>query len=249
MRNDERYHFADFTRENYRRLLRLSLETYKPCTYTNFSEHERFILWRHDLDTSIHSARKIALIEAEVGIVSTFFLHLHNPFYNLFEREVVDCIRDIQKLGHPIALHFDSHFYDIQNEATLTKYLVFEKTLLENIFEQKIEVFSFHNTNPFTMSCQEWQYAGLINTYSEFFQKNVGYCSDTNGYWRGKRLEEVLDEAKDQSLQVLIHPEWWQDTVMSPKQRIDRCIEERARKNRSWYAQTLKEFGRKNLDW
>ena len=46
--------------------------------------------------------------------------------------------------------------------------------LLENFLEVKIEVFSFHNTTPFTMSCQNYKYGGLINTYSSYFQeKNI----------------------------------------------------------------------------
>jgi hypothetical protein len=249
MENADRYHFTDFTRENYRRLLRLSLEKYVFCVYTNIDKAERFILWRHDLDTSVHAARRIAQVEAEEGIVATYFLHLHNPFYNLLEREITECVRDIQKLGHPIALHFDTHFYNIQSEKELLKYLTFEKAILEKVFEQKIEVFSFHNTTPFILSCQKWKYAGLINTYSEFFQKQVGYCSDTNGYWRERRLEDVLTQATDRSVQVLIHPEWWQETIMSPKQRINRCIDDRAVANKKWYEQALKKFGRDNLDW
>jgi hypothetical protein len=249
MRKTVNNHFLDFTRDNYRLLLQLAKKNYKFSSYIDFDREEKFILWRHDLDTSVHSARKLAEIEAEEKIVCTYFLHLHNPFYNLLEREISDCVRDIQGFGHQLALHFDVHYYGIENEKELVKYLIFEKEILEKLFGQPVLVFSFHNTNEFTMSCQRWEYAGLINTYAEYFQRHVGYCSDTNGYWRERRLEDILLAASDSSLQVLTHPEWWQEIAMSPKQKIDRCINERAIANRSWYEETLKKFGRMNLDW
>jgi hypothetical protein len=249
MTNAERYHFADFTRENYRRLLRLTKQTYLVRSYTDFQAEEHFVLWRHDVDFSVHAARKLAQIEAEEGVVATYFLHLHNEFYNLLEREITACVGDILELGHSIGLHFDSNFYNIQREEQLVKFLSRETRILEEIFGQEIRVFSFHNPIPFTMNCRQWQYAGLINTYADYFQTNVGYCSDSNGYWRFRRLEDVLRQATDERLQVLTHPEMWQDSVMSPKQRIYRCIEGRAQKTKQWYEATLKKYGRENIDW
>jgi hypothetical protein len=71
--NADRYHFSDFTRENFRRLLRLARERYTFRTYANFARDERFLLWRHDVDFSPHAARKLAEIEADEGIVATLF--------------------------------------------------------------------------------------------------------------------------------------------------------------------------------
>jgi hypothetical protein len=41
----------------------------------------------------------------------------------------------------------------------------------------------------------------------------------------------------------------WQDEVMSPKQRVERCIEGRAMKTRRWYDDVLRRAGRENVDW
>jgi hypothetical protein len=247
--NCERYHFADFTRENYRRLLRLAKQNYVFRSYTDFARDERFIIWRHDVDFSMHSARKLAQIEAEESVRATYFLYLHSEFYNLLEREITDCVWAILALGHRIGLHFDSHYYGINSEAQFAPLLRREKRILEEFFEQEIKVFSIHIPTPFTLRCRQWQYAGLINTNADYFQTQVGYCSDSNGYWRFRRLEDVLQQATDERLQVLTHPEMWQDTVMSPKQRVYRCIEGRAEKTRQWYDAVLKESGRENIDW
>jgi len=100
-----------------------------------------------------------------------------------------------------------------------------------------------------TLTYRAWQYAGMINTYSDFFQTQVGYCSDSNGYWRNRRLENVLSEATDERLQVLTHPAWWQDTVMSPVERLEHCIQGRAEHTRQWYKQVTQEFDRSYIDW
>ncbi len=247
--NAERYHFADFTRENYRDLLRIARQTYTFRTYTDFNREERFILWRHDVDCSMHAARKLAQIDADERIVATYFLSLHSELYNLLEREITECVRDILTAGQEIGLHFSADYYGITCREQLDRWLRYEAGILENIFGREIRVFSFHNPTPFAMGCREWQSAGLINTYAEFFQTQVGYCSDSNGYWRVRRLADVLREGRDERLQVLTHPEWWQHAAMSPRQRVHRCIDGRAENAKRWYDRMLREAERGNVDW
>ena len=249
MTNAEKYHFADFTRANYRRLIRMAKEKYTFRSYTDFQKDKRFILMRHDVDFSVHGACKFAQIESEEGISSTYFLLLHSEFYNLLEREITECVREIIGLGHNIGLHFDSHYYGISDQSELERWLAFETKILEQLFGQKISTFSFHITTPFTKSCSKWQYAGLINPYADYFHKNVGYCSDSNGYWRFQRLEDVLQSAKDECLQVLTHPAWWQDVVMSPMERIHYCVDGRAQKTKEWYEKIAEEYKRAYVDW
>lgn len=249
MSNSEKYFFSDFTRSNYRKILRTAKENYTFRSYLDFDKKEKFILWRHDVDFSVHSALKLAQIEKKENISSTYFLLLHSELYNLLEKEISDLVFEIIRLGHNIGLHFDSHYYNIKTEGELKKHLHFEKKILENIFKQKIKVFSFHKTTPFTMGCQNWKYAGMINTYAEYFQKNVDYCSDSNGIWRFKRLEDVLKSGLNARMQVLTHPEWWQDEILSPKERLYRCMDGRNNKNKFWYEKLMEEVGRKNIDW
>lgn len=227
----------------------MAKENYTFRSYTDLRKDERFILMRHDVDFSIHGACRFAQIESEEGVSCTYFLLLHSKFYNLLEQEIAECVRKIISLGHTIALHFDSHYYGISMQSELEHWLVFEKYILETLFNQEIQAFSFHINTPFTKSCTEWQYAGLINSYAEYFQESVGYCSDSNGYWRFRRLEDVLRSAQDERLQVLTHPAWWQDTVMSPQERIRYCVDGRARKTEDWYENIAREYQRAYVDW
>jgi hypothetical protein len=245
----ERFHFADFTLDNYRRLLRLARQNYTFRGFTDFRKDERFVLWRHDADLSMHAARNLARLEAEEGVTATYFLQLHSDFYNLLEYEVTECVREIVARGHHLGLHFDSHYYGITSEGQLQEHLLREKDVLEAFFAQGVRVFSFHKPTPLTMNCKAGEYAGLINTYAEYFQTHVGYCSDSNGYWRHRRLEDVLHEARDPRLQVLTHGGCWTRRVTSPRERVMRCIGGRAAKVLAQYEATVREFGREIPDW
>ncbi|HJP59162.1 MAG TPA: hypothetical protein VJ865_04165 [Gemmatimonadaceae bacterium] len=210
-------------------------------TYSGFAKDERFVLWRHDVDFSAHAARRLAEIEKEEGVRSTFFVNMHSEFYNIFEREVADCVDDIIAMGHELGVHLDAAFYDVSAESELDDLVARESSLLAEAFHVTPSAVAFHNPTPLLLGCKAWSYGGLVNTYSTYFQAEVGYCSDSNGYWRHRRLEDVLVSASDPRLQVLTHPAWWQDEPMSPMARVNRCIDGRAEKTRSMYYRMFEE--------
>ena len=249
MSNEKKYHFNDFTTSNYKRLLGIAKQYHTFKTLSDFNPEENFIIWRHDVDFSMHRALKMAQIEAELGIRSTYYILLHSEFYNLLEKEITGLVNQIIMLGHEIGLHFDSHYANTENEADLEKELSFEKNVLEKLFNIKISSFCFHINNEFTLKCNKSAYAGLSNAFSEYFQKEIAYCSDSNGYWRFTRLEDFLLNPNNKQAQVLTHPELWQDEIMSPKQRVNRCADLRAEKSKQWYNDILTSHNRENIDW
>ena len=249
MSNAERYHFADFTRESYRQLLRLAGKTWVFRGYTDFRPDERFLLWRHDLDSSVHAGRALARIEAEEGVAATHFVRLHSEFYNAFEKDSADCLREIAALGHAIGLHFESEFYGLSDEVALDEALARERRVLEDLVGVPVTAFAFHLSTPLALAATRSHYAGLVNATADYFRTEVGYCSDSNGYWRFRRLTDVLTEATDERLQVLTHPEYWTEGVTSPRERIARCIDGRAEHTRRFYASHLRAWDRPDIDW
>jgi len=239
--------FPDFTRNNYDRLLKIAKAKFAFSFYTDFNRKENFILWRHDVDFSLAYAFELAKIEAANKVRSTYFLLLHSRFYNLLEEENTNLVRKIMALGHDIGIHFDSHYYNIQEEVMLAKYLRFEMSIYDTIFGKKMKVFSFHNTTPFTLSCTKPKYAGLINTYSNYFQNTLPYCSDSNGYWRHKRLENILSDDSVKKLQVLTHPGWWHERPSSPFDRVKKVVQDHSEQILEAYQKKLIYFGRKNI--
>ncbi len=241
--------FKDFTEENYRYLLRIAKQHYQFITYTGIEKPGKKLLWRHDIDLSVQRAYRLAQIEKEEGVYSTYFIHLHNEFYNLFEFDITQKIKEIRDMGHEIALHFDPLYYgNIKTLEQLEKYLNLEKHFIEDVFNIKCKAFSFHNPDTFNYKAfTQTQIAGMINTYSNFLQDNYAYCSDSNGYWRFERLQDVLESQKYDNLQVLTHPGWWTPESMSPRDRITRCIEGRAAAQHQRYDELMERMGRQNI--
>ncbi len=231
------YYFEDFTEDNYRRLLKIAKKNFQFYHYHDIGNFQRGIIWRHDIDCSVHRALSLARIESEEGVSSTFFIHLHNNFYHVWEKEIGNMLRKIQGLGAEIGLHFEPGYYDLKNtELERMEILIGrEKVFLEELIERKITAFSFHNpdTNGGFMKIDKKMIAGLLNVYHESIQNEFIYCSDSNGYWRFDRLEDVLlynvnSNEQNLKLHILTHPEWWQKEVMSPRERIKRSAYGRA---------------------
>ena len=72
---------------------------------------DRHVLWRHDVDVSMHRAARLAEIEAERGAVATYFVNPRSAFYNLRSPKSRRLLRRIRSLGHEIGLHFDAGAY------------------------------------------------------------------------------------------------------------------------------------------
>lgn len=252
MDNSQRFLFSDFTFKEYESILMDANSFYSFITHNEFlnKKHDKpFLIWRHDIDMSIENAVRFAEIENRLGLTTTYFIHLHSEYYHFYEKESFDSIKKIQALGHHIGLHFDTHFYDINSESDLDLFIEGEKSLIENVFNCNVDVFSFHNTNEFILSCNKLTYGGLTNTYSNVFQKELAYCSDSYGVWRFERLCDLIKQRKYNSLQVLTHPELWSDEVSSPYERVLGCIFGRAQKVKSLYDGLLERNSRDKIDW
>jgi len=244
--NKEAY-IDDFTIKEYQKLLKLAKKNYHFVFYDNFQSFEKFILWRHDCDYSLNRALKLAMIEEKEGVNATYFINPHCAFYNPFEKNQSTIISRIIELGHHIGIHFDSAYYDITSEADLEKWVAFEVHLFENIFNVKPDVFSFHNPNKYLLKCEKEKYGGIINCYSKKYKNEIPYISDSNGYWRFRRLKNVLQKADDKCLHVLTHPAWWQEVSMTPWKRIKLCIDGRGESILQNYEKELKKDGRLNV--
>lgn len=251
MTNREKYRFEEFTLINYRKLLKIAKENnFKFSSYSeSHSNDSKQILLRHDVEFSPFIALEMAKIETEECVKATYFFQLHSETYNVLEKEISNIVFKVKSLGHDIGLHFDSHYFDVTNEEELEKYLKLDTQYFNTIFNTNIEVFSFHNTNPFFLSCDKENYAELINVYSLKLKNKFSYCADSTGFWRYDRLEDVLNNPKIQKLQVLTHDAMWSDEILSPRQRVFKSIDDNAHRVKQWYDEILKKFGAKNIDW
>lgn len=101
-----------FTYDAYRALLSLLREGgYVARNYHNYTDAPRCVIIRHDIDNSLQQAVKLAELEAEENIQSTWFVLLRTDFYNVFSKASKEALDRIQTLGHEIGLHFDEASY------------------------------------------------------------------------------------------------------------------------------------------
>ncbi len=239
-------HQQDFTTAQYAQLLRLARSNYKFIGYRKLALGEKFVLWRHDCDYSLNRSLRLAQIEHQESVKATYFLNPHCEFYNLLEKEQAQIVKEILTLGHDIGLHFDAAYYDVQSEGQLDALVEREASWLADWFGVKPVAFSFHNPTEFLLSCDQDNYGGLPNCYSKTFKTKIPYCSDSNGYWRFRRLWDVLESAQDPCLQVLTHPGWWQEAAATPRERIFRSVDGRAVAVMRAYDKGLEAYGRTN---
>lgn len=235
--------FDDFSLASYASLLDRTIAAYPVAGFDMLAEPslpDHFCIIRHDIDFSPAAALRVAEIEAERGVRANYGILLTGPFYNALERQTAATCREIGKLGHELALHFDASWHAIAAEEQLDTALRRESGILADLLDQEVRSFSFHNTTEFTMSSRADSYAGLWNAYAGRLQDEVAYVSDSNGLWRFKSWGELLIEAP-RRLQVLTHPEWWAQQYVFPAERLCQIIEERSREIWQYYVMALRE--------
>lgn len=230
MTNREKYHFDDFTLDNYRHLIQLAKEKgFQFILHKDeFVQERKDIIWRHDVEFEPDIALNMAKIEHEEGVVASYFFQIHCPYYNVTDSHYRGVFLAIKDLGHLVGLHFDCRYWGITSEEQLKDYIILDKDYLIANMGVEIDTFSFHNTTPFTQSCLAYKYGGLINVYSSFFKQRYNYCGDSLGYWRFDRLEDVLNDENVQHLQVLTHDANWSDEVLSPRKRFAKAMRNHA---------------------
>lgn len=240
--------YADFTEARYRAYLRQAKATYRFVRYGEQVE-ERSILWRHDLDTSMQRALRLAQIEKEEDVVATHFLFPRCLYYNLLNPVIKQIVHEIISLGHDIGLHFDpTSLPHGSSRADFEAAVGLERDLLEREFGARPTAVSFHLYGVLTEPVPDDPLiAGLVNAYSAQLRASHGYVSDSNGIWLHRRLPEVLDAASENHLQVLTHPEWWTEDVHPPRRRLQQAIDDQAKLMAVWYDDIVARSGRPNL--
>ena len=61
----------------------------------------KYVILRHDIDAKPENALKVAKLEYDLGIKSTYYFRIINPVYNK------ETIMKINELGHEIGYHYE----------------------------------------------------------------------------------------------------------------------------------------------
>lgn len=177
---------CNFELEHYRELL----EAAKAGGYrfARFGEEPRpgDLFLRHDIDLSLDAAVRMAELELDHGVTTTYLLMSESVFYNLASKEGTAAIARLRELGHTVGLH-----------------AVYPRVELDERFDP---IVSWHNPRPEYMS---GEIAGAVNAYGTRYFSPGTYRSDSNQHWRSGCPHEELRAGAFPWLQILVHPEIW----------------------------------------
>ncbi len=217
-----------FSFDDYRVMMELIASSRRYMSYPEAMGQQEYIVMRHDVEFSLPSALRLAQVEHEFGIGSTYLFQLRNPAYNLLARQNLEQVEAIRQLGHTIGLHF--YYEGPEDAALIGQELNAQAALLKSLIHQDIPVFSFHRPTKGMLQC-DLRESGLINTYdphlftytddlSTLDTQCVKYIADSRHRWDyGMFTGQTLrDYAR---VQLLFHPFSWSEEGSG----YDRCKE------------------------
>ena len=195
-----------FSPAGYGQLLgHLAKHHYETVTFTQLprvAEAGSCVL-RHDVDASLDMARRLAEVEAEHGVRSTYFVMLRSPLYNVLSRQGGADVRRLIALGHEVGLHFDSR--DGNQDDDVPALIARDLAAISEVTGTSAGAFSFHQPTP-ELIARRVAVPGAENAYT-LEERGYRYASDSNRNWRGSNIAEIIEQR--QPIQILLHPMWW----------------------------------------
>jgi hypothetical protein len=195
----------DLYEETLRKAIRLGYDFPTVSDLKNgVDSKRRFLLVRHDIDTSPRHALQMAKLESRLGVRSSYFVLLHSPLYNPAAAPHWDALREIVALGFEVGLHYDTEFYQRRNMDPLPGILA-DAAALERILGNAIVSVSQHR--PASSVLLKELNLHYVDAYNNDLMNKVRYVSDSGFKWRGESLMEML--GTEDRIHALIHPTSW----------------------------------------
>lgn len=175
---------------------------------------------RHDMDLSVTDALTMARLEAAHDVTATYCVLLTSGLYNPLERECREQIREIESLGHEVALHFSTHeYWDAEPDADeLNARIEEERAVLDTVTGGDTETVSFHVPPDWTLNRS---FEAFRNTYAPEYFTGMDYVADSGQRWR-KTPPDIA--AFGDSVQILTHPGLWGAADGRFQDRVERAV-------------------------
>lgn len=204
---------CSFSLEHYHEILQAAKNSgYKFLFFEDeqYTAAERCCLLRHDIDYTPEKAIEFGRIEANLGIQSTYFFQVVAKTYNIREQAVYNVVRELDEMGHKIALHFDVTWQRNSSWDTLPILCAHERKLLALLTDIDIpDIVSFHNPGTYADKVIDVNVEGIHHTYEPRYFSRFKYLSDSQGWYEGC-VCKLFESAKYPRIQLLTHPYiWW----------------------------------------
>lgn len=229
----------DFTHKKYAELCSaISNSSYLSMSVGKYlceGTKNKVIILRHDVDCKIKNSLKIAKIEREEGLTSTYYIRMARKVFK------PDTIREIGELGHEIGYHYEVLDKAKGNYEKAIEIFKDELTELRKICD--VGTICMHG-NPLTRwdNRDLWKHYNFkefgINgeAYLSIDYSDVVYFSDTGRTWGGekyrikdvvsggldtfgiKATDDLIKLIEDETIErmcLLAHPGQWNDSYGS----------------------------------
>lgn len=222
----------DFTIEKYKQMCKSALESdLKNIRVKDYflNDINKFFIMRHDVDRKSKSALKMASIEEDMGIVSTYYFR--------YKKDVFDpyIIKKIEDMGHEIGYHYE--VLDKTKGAIEKAGEVFRKELAEFRRHVNVSTISVHG-NPLSsndpieflnqLDFKDLKIVGDASFSINFNDEGISYFADVGRTWDGRfsvkdklsknstcsstnDLTKILKDNKSKKFCIVTHPNRWAD--------------------------------------
>lgn len=165
------------------------------------------ITLRHDVDLHLELCLDVIKVELELGVRSTFYVMLNNPFYSVYEANSISILRTLVSEGFEVGVHFDLPHADLCSSMSQEDELRRNMDVLKSICGTNNHSFAPHQPLP---NSDDLKMSGAINAYSPPFYSAGRYLSDSRLMFRTDPFEFVKRGLYER-IQLLIHPEYYQE--------------------------------------
>jgi|TARA_R110000851_G_scaffold16386_3_gene53475 hypothetical protein len=222
----------NFSYDEYRNIIKLIQQFLPIMDFADITpKTEEFCVIRHDIEFSIDRAAKLAEIENQLGINTTYTVQLRNNTYNALSEKNIELIHYIKSLGHCIALHQNPPY---MSEKDLKEYVLKDIETLEHYYGFEVDRYAFHRPKQEQLAMY-LDIPGKINCYGELYfhyfegekpDLNVTYLADSNHKWKyGHPITTDFNAAS--KLQLNTHPFSWTERGYENYGNFLSLIEER----------------------
>lgn len=232
---------VDFTLKAYKKLLETLVQAgYEFYTFDDWCEKEpigKIVILRHDVDRSPKNALKVAKLEHELGIKSTYYFLIKGFAFR------PDIVQQIATLGHEIGYHYrdlvkargekNKAILFFENNLNLARTIVPIKTIAMDGCP-----WSKYDNRDLWREYDYRNYGLVGEPYFDFINKDVLYYTDTARMWNGdkynirdKKVKNSLYKESDikttfdfifwirksndeQPIMITTHPQRWTDSPM-----------------------------------
>lgn len=203
----------EFTYSAYQGLIRLLKdENYAITNYHDYGSciEKEIVILRHDIDSSIEKAYKMARLEEKLDVQSTYFVLVTSEFYNVAAKRNADTLKEIHAMGHEIGLHFDETRYKGKGLDEMVAMAEREKEILRNVIGIPITTVSMHRPSKMILE-NDVSFPSMINSYGSTFFSEFKYLSDSRMHWR-ENMEEIIKSHRYRHLHLLTHAFWYAES-------------------------------------